>query len=136
MIVKHVGRKLIGTVFLKGDEPGPLTIQLQPWGTISGRIVDEEGRPRGGGGLSSSGGTQPRNPIDEGILPGGDVGGGIRIGRDGVFRIEGLIPGLKYGGYASEGFNPAGELFRDITVSPREVKDLGDLKAIPPNRGN
>ena len=49
--VTHAGRKLIGSVYLKGDESGPLTIRLQPYGTITGRIVDEDGRPRGGLGL-------------------------------------------------------------------------------------
>jgi hypothetical protein len=27
-----------------------------------------------------------------------------------------------------------GEIFRDVTVTSGEVKDLGDLKAIPPKR--
>ena len=44
----HEGRKLAGSVYLKGDEVGPLTVRLQPSGTVTGRIVDEEGRPRGG----------------------------------------------------------------------------------------
>ncbi len=49
--VAHRGRKLIGSVYLKGDEAGPVTIPLRPWGTIAGRIIDDEGRPRGGLGL-------------------------------------------------------------------------------------
>ena len=32
VIVTHVGRKLIGSAYLKGDEAGPSTIRLQPWG--------------------------------------------------------------------------------------------------------
>jgi RNA polymerase sigma factor (sigma-70 family) len=42
--VTHGGRKLIGSIELKGDEASPVTIRLQPYGTITGRIVDEDGR--------------------------------------------------------------------------------------------
>jgi RNA polymerase sigma factor (sigma-70 family) len=129
--VAHRGRKLIGSVYLKGDEAGPLTIRLQPWGTIAGRIVDEDGRPRGGLGLMSAGGSRPERPAEQGILPGGNIGGGIRIGHDGLFRIEGLVPGLQYGGGAWAGFNDGGDLFHDVIVAPGEVKDLGDLKVVP-----
>jgi RNA polymerase sigma factor (sigma-70 family) len=134
--VAHRGRKLIGSVYLKGDESGPLTIRLQPWGTIAGRVVDDDGRPRGRLGLTNAGGVYPKRPAEQGILPGGAISGGIRIGHDGRFRVEALVPGLKYGGGASAGFNDGGELFRDVTVAPGEVKDLGDLKVIPPRRND
>ena len=45
----------------------------------------------------------PEPPADEGILPRSTSGPGIRLGRDGRFRIEGLVPGLKYGANAVEG---------------------------------
>ncbi len=67
VIVRHAGRKLIGSVYLKGDEAGPLTIQLQLYGTITGRIVDEDGRPRGGLGITSIGGSMPARPAEQGI---------------------------------------------------------------------
>ena len=131
--ITHVGRKLIGSVYLKGDETIPLTVRLQPWGTITGRIVDDDGQPRGGIGLWSAGGLEP--PADQGILPGGDRGEGVWIGPDGRFRFERLVPGLKYGASAMDGvIMPIGELFQDVTVAPGEVKDLGDLKVIPPRR--
>ena len=38
----HAGRKLAGSLRLKGDETGELTVKLQPWGT-----VDRPGRRRG-----------------------------------------------------------------------------------------
>lgn len=136
LTVTHRGRKLIGSAYLKGDEPGPLTIRLQPWGTIAGRIVTDDGRPRGGLALSSGDGVFPKRPSEQGILPGGDTNGGLRIGHDGRFRVESLVPGLKYGGFASAGFsNDGGMLFYDVTVAPGEFKDLGDLK-IPPRRNN
>lgn len=135
VVVSHAGRKLIGSVYLKGDESGSLTIPMQPYGTITGRVVDEEGHPRAGLGLSSIHGNRPKRIDVEGVLPGGDVGGGIGIGRDGRFRVEKLVPGLRYGGHALEGYRIIGELFRDVVVAPGEIKDLGDLKVIPPRRG-
>src|SRR5205823_420594 len=44
--VFHAGRALAGSLLVKGDEPGPLTVRLQPWGVVTGRIVDDEGQPR------------------------------------------------------------------------------------------
>ena len=48
--ITHAARKLVGFVYLKGDEAGPLTVKLQPWGTITGRIIDDEGQPARGTG--------------------------------------------------------------------------------------
>jgi RNA polymerase sigma factor (sigma-70 family) len=132
--ITHAGRKLVGSVYLKGVETGPLTVRLQPWGTITGRIIDDEGKPRGGVGLMNGrGGTDPGRPAEQGVLPGG-TRRGTRIGSDGRFRIEGLVPGLKYGANARVEGLLRGDLFQDVTVSPGEVKDLGDLKVVPPKR--
>jgi hypothetical protein len=130
--ITHEGRKLIGSVYLKGDEAGPMTVRLQPWGTLTGRIVDEEGRPRGGVSLNTLFAylidRQPRT--DRGTLP------GLPIGRDGRFRVEKPVPGLKYGGGASEGYMYRGNLFRDVVLAPGEVRDLGDLKVVPRGPGD
>jgi hypothetical protein len=129
--ITHADRKLIGSIYLEGDEPGPLTVRLQPWGTITGRIVDDDDKPRGGLALSSAGGSSPKRPDVQGILPGGNYNDGIRVGSDGRFRVEGLVPGLKYGASASERSRGIGELFQDVSVAPGEVKDLGDLGVVP-----
>jgi protocatechuate 3,4-dioxygenase beta subunit len=129
--LRHDGRKLVGSVYLKGDEAGPLTVRLQPSGAVTGRIVDEEGRPRGGLELNNLDGFAPEPPPDRGFLPGCDSYPWIQVGRDGRFRVEGLIPGLKYGAGASRGLVHLGEVFRDVTVGPGEVKDLGDLRVVP-----
>ena len=102
MTITHAGRKLIGSVYLKGDETGPLTLRLQPYGTITGRIIDDNGQPSGGLKLFSTGGVWPPPPAEHGLLPAGNTGG-THTSNDGRFRVEGLVPGLKYGGTANEG---------------------------------
>jgi RNA polymerase sigma factor (sigma-70 family) len=133
--ITHEGRKLVGSVYLKGEEAGPLTVRLQPWGTVAGRVVDEDGQPRGGVVIQNLYGYDLRQGDDRGILPGSYVSPGLRLGRDGRFRIEGLVPGLKYGGFALEDRKVVGDLFRELTVAPGEVKDLGDLKIAPSRPG-
>jgi len=130
--ITHAGRKLIGSIYLKGDETGPLTLRLQPYGTLTGRIIDDNGQPSGGLRLFNTEGVWPPRPAEQGILPAGD-NDGIHTGPDGRFRVEGLVPGLRYGGSAAEG---RGEVFRDVTVASGEVKDLGDLKPTLPKRDN
>jgi hypothetical protein len=127
--ITHDDRKLVGSVDLNGDETGPLTVRLQRSGTVAGRIVDEYGQPRGSLGLINLGGIDPELPADRGILP---ESSSNTVGRDGRFRIEGLIPGLKYGAAARRGDRYLGEIFKDMTVAPGELKDLGELKIIPP----
>jgi hypothetical protein len=131
VIVYHEARRLVGLVDLKGDETAPLTVRLQPWGTLAGRIVDEQGRPLGGLEVCNLFAySLDRNPPpSRGTLP------SLPIGRDGRFRVERLIPSLMYGGGASQGVMYRGDLFRAVTLAPGEVKDLGDLRIMPRKRG-
>ena len=137
VIVMHEGRKLIGSIFLKGTEAGPVTIKLQPWGSIAGRIVDAEGKPLKGMFLGSPTGSLNEHPETDDILPWTDWNSGVRVGDDGRFRIEGLVPSLHYAANARGGSRPAmigGDLFQGVVVDPGEAKDLGDLKLQPPRR--
>ena len=70
-------------------------------------------------------------PDPQGLLP-----RGTRTGDDGRFRIEGLVPGLKYQATVQGAAAKSDALFRDVTVAPGEVKDLGDLRVIPIARDN
>jgi RNA polymerase sigma factor (sigma-70 family) len=134
VVVMHEARKLIGTALMKGTETGPVTIKLQPWGSVAGRIVDDEGRPRKAMFIGSPDGNQNKHPETYDILPGSDWNSGVRVGDDGRFKIEGLVPGLKYSANARTGFEAYGDLFVDLTVSPGEAKELGDLKVQPPKK--
>jgi RNA polymerase sigma factor (sigma-70 family) len=131
VIVMHEGRMLIGTALLKGDEAGPIKIKLEPWGSVAGRIIDDEGRPRKAMFIGSPTGSTNKHPETHDILPGSDWNQGVRVGDDGRFLVEGLVPGLKYSANCRTGFQAPGDLFVDVTVAPGESKDLGDLKVQP-----
>jgi hypothetical protein len=132
VIATFASRKLIGSLYLNGDETGPRTIRLDSWGTITGRIVDGDGKPYGGRGLWSDHDVRTPRPEEYGVLPGGDRGEGIWIAPDGRFHLDGLVPGLKYRASVTDGvINKRCTLFRDVTVVPGEVKDLGALKVVP-----
>ena len=134
VVVMHERRKLIGTALLTGTEAGPVTITLQPWGSVAGRIVDDEGRPRKAMFISSPDGSENKHPETHDIVPGSDWNNGIRVGDDGRFSIEGLVPGLKYSATARTGFEAFGDLFVDVTVAAGETRNLGDAKVQPPKK--
>jgi hypothetical protein len=98
---------------IRGDEPGPLKIQLQPCGSATGRLVDKDGQPLPGlrlhvyrFGLIGPGGTEANTD------------------KDGRFRVEGLAPGQKY--WLSLA-NPQARVNATFAVTPGEKKDLGDV---------
>ena len=46
LFFRHDEKKLAAVVMAKGDESGPLTVRLQPAGTVTGRLIDDDGQPR------------------------------------------------------------------------------------------
>jgi RNA polymerase sigma factor (sigma-70 family) len=127
--VYQFDRKLVGSTWLKGDEVGPMTVRLVPWGTIVGRVLDPEGNP-----LASQAANQINpsltTPEFEGLTRPNPVNSPIRTDKDGRFRIEALVPGLRYSQTLGRSRNDPG--FKDVVVAPGEVKDLGDLKPPTP----
>lgn len=49
--------------------------------------------------------------------------------KDGKFRIDALVPGLKYTMRVTNKGRLAGTVFEDLKVKPGETKDLGDVRA-------
>ena len=121
---------------LKGNEVGPVMIKLQPWSSVAGRIVDDEGRPRKAMFIGSPDGSESKLPESHDILPGSDWNQGVPVADDGRFLVEGLVPGLKYSANARTGFEAHGDLFVDVTIAAGEAKDLGDLKVQRPKKPN
>jgi RNA polymerase sigma factor (sigma-70 family) len=116
-------RKLAGSLRLKGGETAELRVKLQPWGTVIGRVVDEEGEPQPGVEIFST----IRNIPDP---ESGDLLNRPTADAQGRFRIEGLVPGVKYDAWGDAPHKATDwkRILKGVQVGPGEVKDLGDIK--------
>jgi hypothetical protein len=115
---EHPEKNLAAAVIVDGSKAAGLTVKLKPTATLTGRLVTEDGEPL-------------RNTYVQGYLEGGQLKlarpwNGFFYGRtdtDGRFTIKGLLAGVKLG--ASDA---RGTLFKNLTLRPGEVRDLGDVK--------
>jgi hypothetical protein len=117
LILLHEGKRLAGSVVVQGNEKGPLSVTLQPWGTVMGRLVDADG--------------QPHRKLDTLVLYGAGSGESFSTDQDGKFRIEGRVPGLKYSLSVTKGAMLTGRVFDDLMIDSGETKDLGDVQIKP-----
>jgi hypothetical protein len=122
----HDGKKLAGSLVVRGDEQGPLRVRLEPWGTLTGRVVTAAGEP-----LTGVRWVRCKTSKLRDASAVYDFDRTSPLGEDGRFRIEGLAPGLKYElqvsklGYAVE---ITGGASKDLTIKAGETKGLGTLQ--------
>jgi hypothetical protein len=104
----------------------PVTVRLQKCATLTGRVVEEDGEPRAG--------VIVTGYIKEGQLSLSRGWFGFISGltdREGRFRIEGVIPGVRVSLSTQMGAQITGSLLPEVALRPGETKDLGDLRAKP-----
>jgi hypothetical protein len=124
ILVLHEEKHLAGSLMLQGDEKGPLTIQLKPWAVLMGRLVTGDGQPRPDVEVTLERyGERLKDPSC-----GYHVTRSFQTDKDGKFRIEALVPGLKYTMHVKNKGRLVGTVFEDLTVKSRETKDLGDVQ--------
>jgi hypothetical protein len=92
---------------LPKEKSGPLTVALQPCGSVSGRFVDQDGKPVVGSRVSVS-------PKSWSCLDRLEV----TTDKDGRFRLKGLVPGMEYKGLPGD----------NLSVESGKDKDLGNIK--------
>jgi RNA polymerase sigma factor (sigma-70 family) len=115
--VMHEGKRLAGSLVIRGNDKGPVRVQLEPWGSVTGRLVKPDGEP------------MTNVWVNIGHVP------RVQASKDGQFRIDGLSRGLTYSvsvikdpGY---GLEISGKNIKDFTIKPGETKDLGEIRVKP-----
>jgi RNA polymerase sigma factor (sigma-70 family) len=119
LIVKHAAKELVGTLEVKGTEKGALQVRLRPWAAITGRLVDEGGKPLAGilvHSFRSSGGDKDSVPVYVPVS--------VPTDKDGKFRIRGQIPGS---GYYLIVDGPV-SIAKDLTLKAGQTTDLGEVR--------
>ncbi|HZY85275.1 MAG TPA: carboxypeptidase-like regulatory domain-containing protein, partial [Gemmataceae bacterium] len=122
----HKERRLIGRVELRGDEKGPVTVPMEPWGVLTGRLVDGDGKPIAGVRLGWHYPSVTAPGLPRPVEP-------FTTDAEGRFRVEGLAPGVKFeitlsGGAKKGTAFSAGEGLKGLSLEPGQTKDLGDVR--------
>jgi protocatechuate 3,4-dioxygenase beta subunit len=141
-------RNLVASVDVTGVPPEPIEIRLRPGASVTGRLLEADGNPVEGAyvisefvRLRAAVGHLAEMQRDVGRVPA--AGGLFTTDEKGRFEIKGLIPGLKYmaqfviprqtGNVRGSSMGPrVVTIFTDLTLKSRETKDLGDVRAKPP----
>jgi RNA polymerase sigma factor (sigma-70 family) len=130
LIFLHSERQLAGTLTVRGDEKEPPTACLVSTGSVIGRLLDGDGQAIAGVeiGLAFDDGDARelyRRVEGERSL--------VRTDKEGRFRIDGVVPGLKFGLSLRQGRRYlAGEPRIGLRqVKPGETLDLGERRTKP-----
>jgi hypothetical protein len=112
LVFRHREKGLGKVLTIRGDETGPLTVRLEPCGSVLGRLVDKEGKPVPGVSLMFYRLGQSFEFTAE-------------TDREGRFRGA-LLPGQKYG-LSSWSSRRLLKETGELEVESGRIKDLGDL---------
>jgi RNA polymerase sigma factor (sigma-70 family) len=119
----HHKEKNLGRYLKLGGEQGePLKVELQPCGSVAGRLVDKGGKPVAGTVIYVC------RQGYVAFFPGGFQ---VKTDKDGRFRAEGLVPGQPYTLTRETANIVDTALPRGVVVEPGKKKDLGDLVVAP-----
>jgi RNA polymerase sigma factor (sigma-70 family) len=120
---QHEKKKLAGFVILKGDEPEGFAVKLQPAGTVTGRVVNQDGEPLADATIAGR--------LEAGQLNMAAGWNGFfwsRTDAEGRFTIECLPAGVRLGAQVQHKDIIVAELFKGVTLQPGEGRSLGDVK--------
>jgi hypothetical protein len=113
LVAFHDGLKLAGSVDVQAKQEGVTELKLLPWGSLVGRLVDEDGAARAKVDIVYS---------ERHDYP-------VATDSQGRFRVDALVPGKPakiwvspMGGYLS------GTVATALVLKPGEVKALGDVR--------
>jgi hypothetical protein len=137
-------KKLGKVQLVRGDEAGDLVVKLEPLGAVTGVARTKEGKPAADKHVLVMGSqaflSYKDLPID--LLQNQReqrrmgrlirwLPEGVKTDTEGKFRVEGLLPGLKYTLWVTDDGTrqrPPSHWQEDVTAESGQVKDLGEVK--------
>ena len=120
LLLQHPTKKLVGSARPPEDRDDSITVKMQPGATVTGRLVETDGRPRSG--------VEWEVWFRSKFGPDWPTWGRyfchepIKTDQDGRFRIEGLLAGYAF--RLSEG---KGELLFGDGLGAGQTKEQGDV---------
>ena len=78
---------------VRGDEKDAVTAKLVPAGSITGKLVDTDGRPVSGVAVNLQFPAGPGSDLYREIKAGQPL---AVTDKDGAFRVDGIVPGVKF----------------------------------------
>jgi hypothetical protein len=120
LLFRHAKKGLAGLREIKGDESGPVVVRLRAAAAVRGRLLTDDGKPWRNKEMPMHF-TLKDQPMLFEYAP-----ETVRTDAEGRFRIDGLIPEIKYHATVMDGQYPR-EVFADLTLTSGQAKDLGDV---------
>ena len=126
----HAERRLAGALTVRGDEKEPPVARLVPTGCVTGRVLDREGQPIVGASIDLS---SPDRIASELYRQLGQRQKMIHTAKDGRFRIEGIVPEVKFTLSITQGrtFFVGEPRIGVRQVKSGETLDLGGVRVKP-----
>jgi 5-hydroxyisourate hydrolase-like protein (transthyretin family) len=120
VLFQHPEKGLVGVARPPKENGGSVTVRLEPGATVTGRLVDADGKPRAGVelevGFRHKRKSHYFDESDYSPEP-------IKTDREGRFRIEALVPGYEFRLKGDKGELPFGD-----APQSGKARDLGDVQ--------
>ncbi len=136
----HEKAKLARAITVHGDEKAPLKVRLEPRGSLTGRLVDEMGRPQKGievlpqlSGKQAASLPVSLTILGDGILRDAVIPNRVFTDADGRFKIEGLITGLNYDLVFAQKGDVFDQRVKGVAGKPSATVDVGEVKMEAPS---
>jgi RNA polymerase sigma factor (sigma-70 family) len=130
LVFYHPEKKLAGTLTVRGDEKEEPAVRLAPAGSVSGRLLDADGQPQDDVEVAPVGLDKTVRELYRQL---DQRRGPVRTDRNGRFRLEGVVPGVKFQLSLRQGrtFLVGEPRIGTKEIKPGQSLDLGDVRTKP-----
>jgi protocatechuate 3,4-dioxygenase beta subunit len=133
LVFLHPQRMLAAALNVRGDEKEPPVVKLAPVGAVAGRVLDAEGQPVAGATVEPQYVNEALSELYRFLA---QQRATVTTDKDGRFRLDGLVPDLKFGLKVRKGQTL---LVGQPRIGQKQVGagatlDLGDFRTKPQTR--